>query len=87
MIRITTIIIIIIILVLFFGSFRRHITSRRRSLRTDCRRYVPSRIRYVPSVVRYEPSSFVANRRPCHVPIARRYVLCFRYVPIPFVLL
>ena len=66
-------------------SFRRCVTSRRRSLCADYRRYVPSRIRYVPSVVRYEPLSFVANRCPCHVPIARRYVPCFRYVPILFV--
>ena len=68
-----------------FMLFRRRVTSRRRSLCADCRRYVPSRIRYVLSVVRYEPSSFVANRRPSHVPIARRYVPCFCYVPIPFV--
>ena len=75
---IPTITSIIIILVLFFKSFRRRVMSRRRSLRADCRhslradcrRYVPSCIRYVPSVVHYEPSTFVANRRPCHVPIA-----------------
>ena len=72
---ILTTISIIIILVVFFVSLSRRVTSRHRSLRADCHRYVPSRIRYVPSVVRYEPSSFVANRRFRHVLIVHRYVL------------